>query len=89
MDAELLSEDALRSTFADILAMKEERGEDTSDFNPMDMDEEEMDMHLLMNLMQSHSEAMGIPQGPAQALLAQLGLSLPRPPPMHEGRKKE
>lgn len=88
MDAELLEEDALRATFEGLFAMhKEASGEDAAGMQ--DMDQVDVDMNLLMNLLQSHAEGMGMPQGPAHALLSQLGVQLPRPPPMSSDPSKQ
>ncbi|RYH05339.1 hypothetical protein EON65_45010 [archaeon] len=92
MDAELLQEGALRSTFEDILRLRQEMGQyDEADqegegdgVGPMHMTEEDVNAHMLLNMLQSHAEGLGMPHGPAHAMLAQLGIHLPRPPPMHE-----
>jgi hypothetical protein len=80
MDAELFQEDAMRATFAELFALRAEQGREET--GPMDMEDEDIDMNLLLNLLQSHAEGLGLPQGPAHALLSQLGLQIPNPPPM-------
>lgn len=88
MDQELFQENALRETFAELQKWRQEAGIPDNDdeqvfFGPADMDEEEMDLHLMSNLLQSHAEGMGMPQGPVHALLSQLGISLPKVPSTH------
>ncbi len=53
---------------------------------PQDVD---VDLNLLKNLLESHSQSLGMPLNPASAMLAQFGLALPTPPPMQTLKKKK
>lgn len=64
--------------------------DDSDDDDPREMRESgigstdaDVDYNLLKNLLESHALTMGGP-GPASNLLSQLGLALPRAPPMHD-----
>jgi len=46
-----------------------------------------VDLNLLKNLLESHSQGLGMPVNPASAMLAQFGLALPTPPPMQSKQK--
>lgn len=45
------------------------------------------DLTLLKNLLESHSQGLGLPLGPASNMLAQFGLAMPTPPPMNKQQK--
>eukprot|EP00981_Chlorochromonas_danica_P010717 scaffold3345_cov164-Ochromonas_danica.AAC.3 len=84
MDAEIFQEEALRATFEDLLALRSSDGRESSSLG--DLDDDDMDMHLLLNILKSHAESLGVPQGPAHALFSQLGAHLPVPPPINQER---
>ena len=75
MDKELFGIESLSQTFE----WKERNGEDGDD------DEVDVDMTILKNLMEAQAQGMGAPMaGPLGQLMAQLGISMPVPPPMKE-----
>jgi hypothetical protein len=91
MDAELMQEEALRNTFAHLFsshsaeatAANEEEDDDVDDTLNFD-DEHDVDMNLLMNMLAAQAETFGVPAGPFAQMLSQLGLDLPRAPPLNE-----
>lgn len=76
MDAELFGQSSLAETFE----WKQRRASgDGSD----DDDVVDVDMSVLKNLMEAQAQGMGAPMaGPLGQLMAQLGISMPLPPPM-------
>lgn len=80
MDNEVFGEGAIANTFAELL--KQSGG----DLN--NLDDEDLDMNFLMNLLQSQAEGLGNPVNPFQQLFSQLGIQLPRPPPMKQTKQK-
>lgn len=81
MDMQLLGgeESTLGQTFEWTAAASAGQGQQQEGRGQGDVD---VDLHLLKNLLESHSQGLGMPLGPASNLLAQFGLSLPTPPPM-------
>ncbi len=81
MDAQLFDEKALANTFSHIFKDGKKHNSDvpcsTSDF-----DESDLDANFLMSMMEAHAEGLGAPSGPINQILSQMGLSLPRPPPV-------
>ncbi len=53
------------------------------------MDDVDLDLNLLKNLLESHSQSLGMPLNPASTMLAQFGLALPTPPPMADKKEKK
>ena len=72
MESELFGEEAIASTFAN--------GRFTMDSDKFTMDDVDVDMNLLNNWLEAHTLGLGLPTGPAAALLAQMGIALPKPP---------
>jgi hypothetical protein len=82
MDAELFGQSSLAQTFEwkNHTAGSDANGE-------LSGDDVDIDMSVLKNLMEAQSQAMGSPlAGPLGQLMAQLGVTLPAPPPMHGKR---
>jgi hypothetical protein len=82
MDAELFGQSSLAQTFE---WKKNAAGDDAN--GELSGDDVDIDMSVLKNLMEAQSQAMGSPlAGPLGQLMAQLGVTLPAPPPMHGKR---
>jgi hypothetical protein len=81
MDAELFGQSSLAQTFE----WKDKAGGGAE--GELSGDDVDIDMSVLKNLMEAQSQAMGSPlAGPLGQLMAQLGVTLPAPPPMHGKR---
>jgi hypothetical protein len=78
MDEQLFDEKALSNTFAHLFAS----GQTDKSTSQLDFDDDELDTNFLMSMMEGHAEGLGVPFGPMNQILSQLGLSLPQPPPM-------
>jgi hypothetical protein len=80
MDGELLGNSSIGATF------ERREGVDTNE----PMAEEDIEYHMLKNLLESHAQSLGTPSSasPASQLLAQLGINLPAPPPPIKKGKK-
>lgn len=78
MDMELFGQTAMAETFERKPPASHREGEEGEG----GLGEVDVDLNLLKNLLESHSQGLGLPTGPASQLLAQFGISMPRPPPM-------
>lgn len=77
MDMELFGETAMAETF-------ERKPVPAGSKSDKNMGEVDVDLNLLKNLLESHSQSLGMPTGPASQLLSQFGVQMPRPPPMNK-----
>ena len=82
MDAELFGESSIAETFE-----WKERSKAGGDGlgRGLDEDDVDVDMTVLKNLMEAQAQGMGSPMaGPLGQLMAQLGINMPKPPPMKD-----
>ena len=77
----MFDERALANTFANMMKTAEDDETETRGLNDADVD-----THFLMSMLEAHAEGLGVPSGPIHQILGQLGLSLPRPPPMDSAK---
>jgi hypothetical protein len=83
MDNQIISESTLFDSFEHIDHNKELDSND----NEQKIGEIDVDKNLIKYLLESNSTQIGV-AGPASQLLSQMGVSLPLPPAMHDGKKK-
>jgi hypothetical protein len=80
MDEQLFDEEALANTFAHLF---QRNGGDGLPQSSADFEDADLDANFLMSMMEAHAEGLGAPSGAINQILGQLGLSLPRPPPIN------
>lgn len=87
MDEEIYDEAALLNTFSNLTKLREaisSSGDGNNIRLPMDMDGDDADAHFLANLLEAQAEGLGVPMGAFHQLFAQMGIQLPKPPPVDE-----